>query len=911
MARKMSTAPLTTYNETKTSQPQNRPRGPTPKDANGFQKVWDGYKWIERDTVNIDLFIHSREQDTPPLPPDPSPPSPSPLSRDPKVEETATESDRTTVATEASDNESEWEEEIGPCGCLHDGCMKCGCAEEAVYVTAQPKLPLPRPLAAVKVIEQVESRALEYLRRVSEHGYSAMCKPGMTKKEVTQRYGELQAFLNATSSATNAREYTVDKKQAPTRLFCHKSVQGLSRTVRALLVGDITLDFDMVNAAPCALRFICRCFGEEAPYLESYCKQRERKWGRLREAHSMSEKAAKKLFIRAVNDNKQVAKVKVGGEWVRIKDPFFKAFDAEMKHLQRRLMLRPELEWALGYAREDRGNKEGSFMAFLTQWIEGHCLLAAMRVAERCGLTVSVLMFDGFHAMKRDDVDVESVCEALRVECERSLPGIGMHWTVKEPDYSVYDGDKKPMGEVRVPDVLPPPREEENGGGEGSKDAREAAFLFMARDFDLTHFRVDCDYVDEYWKETFTVCDIEKMKKRYVDWLFYYEAKTKDGEGTYEVKERFIDEWLYRYDGKKVYKEFDQIPHTLTCPDDVYNTWIPWPCLKPVDAPEERLVFVLSRALKHLKVMAGNDWDAFEFNLKFYAQAMQYPHIKGAVAIIYFGAEGTGKSTWMKLMRKMFGKAFYSTTRPEETIWGKFNAQAEGKFMLELSETDRSNMHDFWGRVNGFIAEEHQEVRRMRTDAYETKNYTRVLGTTNNAVAVKPGRRYAVCESSNELKFHEMRRKQDAHKGKYACGCECDRCKRLVAYHSEMNNDIMIAPETAYIVGAFFSAYELPPNCAITVQDIPRTEALETIREGCTKQEERFLRYLTMRDPGDLSDQFPEMEKEETSEYTAEVLYDEFQSWQKDREAHIVHIRSQDELVQKIGHLRKDIANCG
>jgi hypothetical protein len=196
-----------------------------------------------------------------------------------------------------------------------------------------------------------------------------------------------------------------------------------------------------------------------------------------------------------------------------------------------------------------------------------------------------------------------------------------------------------------------------------------------------------------------------------------------------------------------VYTEFDQIPHTLTCPDDV------WPCLKPVDATEERLVFVLSRALKHLKVMAGNDWDAFEFNLKFYAQAMQYPHIRGGVAVIYLGAEGTGKSTWMKLLRKMFGKAFYSTTRPEETIWGTFNAQAEGKFMLELSETERGMVNDFWGRVNAFPTEEHQEIRRMRTNAYETKNYTRVIGTTNNPVAMKPGRRIAVCESSNELKM--------------------------------------------------------------------------------------------------------------------------------------------------------------
>jgi hypothetical protein len=116
--------------------------------------------------------------------------------------------------------------------------------------------------------------------------------------------------------------------------------------------------------------------------------------------------------------------------------------------------------------------------------------------------------------------------------------------------------------------------------------------------------------------------------------------------------------------------------------------------------------------------------------------------------------------------------------------------------------------------------------------------------------------------------------KQDDKRGKYGCGCECDRCKRLAAYHSEMNNDIMVAPETAYIVGAFFQKYVLPPNFAVTAQDIPRTQALEALREGCTKQEERFLRHMVGYQlqvdavgKGDGMEDVPE-----TSEYTPSRL---------------------------------------
>ena len=116
-----------------------------------------------------------------------------------------------------------------------------------------------------------------------------------------------------------------------------------------------------------------------------------------------------------------------------------------------------------------------------------------------------------------------------------------------------------------------------------------------------------------------------------------------------------------------------------------------------------------------------------------------------------------------------------------------------------------------------------------------------------------------------------------------------------------MNNDVMVAPETAYIVGAFFQDWKLPTqDFALTEQDIPRTEALERIKDGCTTQEERFLRHMAQTASGRWIDG----ERVWTAEYGRAELYDAFKEWQADREPHRVHIRSEDDLVQKLGHLR-------
>eukprot|EP00966_Prymnesium_polylepis_P142610 3292606-Prymnesium_polylepis.1 len=209
-----------------------------------------------------------------------------------------------------------------------------------------------------------------------------------------ERYAALQTYLRATHGVKNERSYAVDKKQAPTRLYCHESAQSQPRLVRNVLLAENTDDYDIASAQLVMERYICACLNECAPCLEEYVKDPDAKREALSMCMGISPKAAKRLFIKCLFDQRPVTKVKVDGTWRTITDPYFKAFDQEQKQLQRRLMLRPELEWALNFAREDKGNKEGSFMAFLLQWLEGHCLLAAMRVAERFGLSIVALIFD-------------------------------------------------------------------------------------------------------------------------------------------------------------------------------------------------------------------------------------------------------------------------------------------------------------------------------------------------------------------------------------------------------------------------------------------------------------------------------------------------------------------------------------
>lgn len=312
--------------------------------------------------------------------------------------------------------------------------------------------------------------------------------------------------------------------------------------------------------------------------------------------------------------------------------------------------------------------------------------------------------------------------------------------------------------------------------------------------------------------------------------------------------------------------------------------------------------------------------------------------------VIYTGSEGSGKTTWMKLLRTMFGSSrdggsFFSSAKPEDEILGSYNGLAESLSMLEFAETDKSNLKDLWGRVNAWISEEHTTIVKKNINAYEIVKYTRCVGTTNNNVPVPEGRRYAVMESSDELRYcvnRQTRKTDDDTTGKHKCGCACDRCVHLQKYHNDMNNDIMVTPDTAYIWAAFLAEYELPADCAITKHDIPSNNALIRVARASTTQAERFMRYLANQIPADGHEPwFPVANANEyipggavlgTTRYTLETLWNEFNGiwtkgkhdddrlnktpgWRERFEPQVNHIKSCDDFEQKLGKLKAGLAH--
>ena len=292
----------------------------------------------------------------------------------------------------------------------------------------------------------------------------------------------------------------------------------------------------------------------------------------------------------------------------------------------------------------------------------------------RAGVEVAALIFDGLHLADGSLFGSQGILDRAHAACERIAPGINAIWAWKPPDYTIRTkGKKGDLRELVIPDAMP-------------LDA-DRAFLVKAAQFDEDVVKVDCEYMDFFRDPSApTRSSKEDIKKRYCHWQYYYTVNGK------QRSAQFINKWLEGYDGMTVYKRFDFVPPSLTCPPDAYNTWVEWPCASfELTAERERLSYLLASVLKHVAILANQKKSDYEFIAKFFAQHVQFVHKKGGVMLILSGAQGCGKSTFVKLLKLMFGPHFFSTSKPEQTVWSqRFNPAMEGKTLVELSELDRA-----------------------------------------------------------------------------------------------------------------------------------------------------------------------------------------------------------------------------
>lgn len=169
------------------------------------------------------------------------------------------------------------------------------------------------------------------------------------------------------------------------------------------------------------------------------------------------------------------------------------------------------------------------------------------------------------------------------------------------------------------------------------------------------------------------------------------------------------------------------------------------PVSKPVETTEEQRAIQLVE--QHLRMTFPDERER-ALVLDYLCYNVQFPAEKIAWGILMVGAEGTGKTWFLKFMQMMLGPQNVSPLAAS-ALHENFNGWAEGSKMRFIEEIrlHGSNRYEIIEKLKEPVGNEDIEIRRMNRDRYVIPNVTNYVAFTNywDAMPIKKNnRRYLV-----------------------------------------------------------------------------------------------------------------------------------------------------------------------
>jgi len=199
----------------------------------------------------------------------------------------------------------------------------------------------------------------------------------------------------------------------------------------------------------------------------------------------------------------------------------------------------------------------------------------------------------------------------------------------------------------------------------------------------------------------------------------------------------------FKWPGKTFYSDgIGYYPCVDRAPKNVFNTFQPFPCL-PVKGD-------VSLILDHIRaVLCNGDQQAADYFLQWLAHIFQKPMDKPTVAILMTSAEGTGKGTLYKLLKKILGSNAHQVNGAYQ-LTGRFNAVIAGRLLVFGDEVDLTSKAVF-DKVKGIISESTISMELKGIDPEPIPNYARFIFAGNHDNMIAAGtreRRFLVLEPS-------------------------------------------------------------------------------------------------------------------------------------------------------------------
>jgi hypothetical protein len=154
-----------------------------------------------------------------------------------------------------------------------------------------------------------------------------------------------------------------------------------------------------------------------------------------------------------------------------------------------------------------------------------------------------------------------------------------------------------------------------------------------------------------------------------------------------------------------------------------------------------------SRMREHIiSVLADGDHASAEYILNWAAWAVQNPDQPAEVALVFKGGQGTGKSTFGRAMRALFGQHGLQVVTPSQFA-GRFNAHMQDVCLLFADEAVRPDDRSARGILKALLTERNLPMEGKGRDIVQMVNYAKVVMASNDEWVVPAeldDRRFAV-----------------------------------------------------------------------------------------------------------------------------------------------------------------------
>ena len=204
------------------------------------------------------------------------------------------------------------------------------------------------------------------------------------------------------------------------------SLQNLSNDIRGLLVDGIYNDYDMKNAQPTLLLYLCKKKKLVCNELEHYINNREECLNSFSKDCSCDRSVAKNYFIRCITCEYTVDKIE---KKRKIKNDFFIRFDKEIKNIQKQFY-NDIFKNRINDFPKKSNNKMGSFISYILSDLEDEVLhLVLNKLQDKDEDKNCVKIFDGFYFKKKIDI----------IKLDKITKKYGVKWDIKDLDLSLVN----------------------------------------------------------------------------------------------------------------------------------------------------------------------------------------------------------------------------------------------------------------------------------------------------------------------------------------------------------------------------------------------------------------------------------------------------------------------------------------